>query len=254
MHFSVDTLHHLLSTWGYLAVFLFVAVESTGIPFPGETMLITAAAYAGAGHLQIPFVIGAAAIGAIMGDNAGYLIGRTGGREIVLRYGKVFRLDEAKLGVAERFFDRHGDKTVFLGRFVAILRAWAAFLAGVNRMPWRKFFVFNAAGGITWSVLYGVLAFELGKNLPLLDKIVKTVGYVGLGGAVIAAVVLFVLYRRRKGRPGSKAADNSEDSSQRRLSRTPPLDPVTEPTAAQPRRPLAKSEYRLGESVRAGSH
>src|SRR5579859_8070693 len=100
MHFSVDTLHLLLSTWGYLAVFLFVAVESTGIPFPGETMLITAAAYAGAGHLRIPFVIAAAAAGAIMGDNAGYLVGRTGGREIALRYGKFIRVDERKLGIA----------------------------------------------------------------------------------------------------------------------------------------------------------
>jgi membrane protein DedA with SNARE-associated domain len=198
MHFSVDTLQHLLSTWGYLAVFLFVAVESTGIPFPGETMLITAAAYAGAGHLQIQYVIAAAALGAITGDNLGYLVGRTGGRDIVLRYGKYIRVDQAKLDAAERFFARHGDKTVFLGRFVAVLRAWAAFLAGLNRMHWAKFFVFNAAGGITWSVLYGVLAFELGKNLPLLDKIVKTVGYVGLAAAVIAGVALFVLYRRRR--------------------------------------------------------
>lgn len=212
MHFSIDTLHHLLSTWGYLAVFLFVAVESTGIPFPGETMLITAAAYAGAGHLRIQFVIGAAALGAIMGDNAGYLVGRTGGREIVLRYGKIIRLDESKLSVAERFFDKHGDKTVFLGRFVAVLRAWAAFLAGVNRMPWRKFFFFNAAGGIIWSVLYGVLAFELGQNLPLLDKIVKTVGYVGLGGAVLAGVVAFVVYRRRKASGRVKAVGGSPDS------------------------------------------
>ncbi len=213
MHFSVDTLHHLLSTWGYLAVFLFVAVESSGIPFPGETMLITAAAYAGAGHLQIPFVIAAAALGAIMGDNAGYLVGRTGGREIALRYGKIIRLDEAKLAVAERFFDKHGDRTVFLGRFIAVLRAWAAFLAGVNRMPWRKFFVFNAAGGITWSVLYGVLAFELGKNLPLLDKIVKTIGYVGLGGAVLAAIVLFLVYRRRKAGSRAQSLINSNNTT-----------------------------------------
>ena len=198
MHFSVDTLHHLLSTWGYLAVFAFVAIESTGIPFPGETMLVTAAAYAGAGHLQIPFVIGAAAMGAIMGDNAGYLVGRTGGREMVLRYGRYVHIDEAKLGVAERFFATHGDKTVFLGRFVAVLRAWAAFLAGVNRMQWGKFFAFNAAGGITWATVYGVLAFKLGQNLPLLEKIVKTIGYVGLGAAVVGAVILFVLYRRHQ--------------------------------------------------------
>jgi membrane protein DedA with SNARE-associated domain len=211
MHISVDTLHHLLSTWGYLAVFLFVAIESTGIPFPGETMLITAAAYAGAGHLQIPFVIAAAAIGAIMGDNGGYLVGRTGGREIVLKYGKYIRVDASKLGIAERFFDKYGDKTVFFGRFVAVLRAWAAFLAGLNRMHWAKFFAFNAAGGITWAVLYGVLAFELGKNLPLLDKIVKTIGYVGLAAAVVAGVVLFVVYRRRRkaraGVPSSGSLD-----------------------------------------------
>lgn len=213
MHLSVNALHHLLSTWGYLAVFLFVAIESSGIPFPGETMLITAAAYAGAGHLQIPFVIVAAAIGAIMGDNAGYLVGRTGGREIVLRYGKYIRLDEAKLGVAERFFAKHGDKTVFFGRFVAVLRAWAAFLAGLNRMHWAKFFFFNAAGGIAWSVLYGVLAFELGKNLPLLDRIVKTVGYAGLGAAVVAGIALFVLYRRKRKTRHTTILDVSSDAA-----------------------------------------
>lgn len=212
MHFSVDTLHQLLSTWGYLAVFLFVAIESSGIPFPGETMLITAGAYAGAGHLQIPFVIIAAALGAISGDNAGYLVGRTGGRELVLRYGRYVRVDEAKLAIAERFFDKHGDKTVFLGRFVAVLRAWAAFLAGLNRMHWAKFFFFNAAGGIVWALLYGILAFELGKNLPLLDRIVKTVGYVGLGAAVLAAVALFIFYRRRRKRRTEAVADGGAEA------------------------------------------
>ena len=212
MHFSVDTLHQLLSTWGYLAVFLFVAVESTGIPFPGETMLITAGAYAGAGHLKIQYVIAAAALGAITGDNLGYLVGRTGGRDIVLRYGKYIRVDEAKLDAAERFFARYGDKTVFFGRFVAVLRAWAAFLAGLNRMHWAKFFFFNAAGGITWSLLYGILAFELGKNLPLLDKIVKTVGYVGFATAVIAGIALFVLYRRRRKKGDAAVAEGSSEA------------------------------------------
>src|SRR5579859_2636077 len=185
MHFSVASLQHLLDTWGYVAVLLFVGIESMGIPFPGETMLITAAAYAGAGHLQIPLVIGAATLGAIMGDNLGYIIGRTGGRSIVERYGKYVRLDQGKLEAAERFFRQHGDKTVFFGRFVAVLRAWAAFLAGLNRMHWAKFFVFNAAGGIVWSVLYGTLAFYLGKNLPLLQKIVSAIGIAGVALVVI---------------------------------------------------------------------
>jgi len=194
MHISVTTVHHLLATYGYLAVFLFVMIESSGIPFPGETMLITAAAYAGTGRLLIPFVIASAAAGAILGDNVGYIVGRTGGRVIVDRYGKYVHLDARKIKIAERFFDEHGDKTVFIGRFIAVLRAWAAFLAGVNRMHWLKFFAFNAAGGITWSVLYGTLAFELGKSLQ--DKLFTWIGRGGLILAAIAAVVVFVLHKR----------------------------------------------------------
>ena len=194
MHISVTTVHHLLATYGYLAVFLFVMIESSGIPFPGETMLITAAAYAGTGRLLIPFVIASAAAGAILGDNVGYIVGRTGGRVIVDRYGKYVHLDARKIQIAERFFDKHGDKTVFIGRFIAVLRAWAAFLAGVNRMHWLKFFAFNAAGGITWSILYGTLAFEFGKSLQ--DKLFTWIGRGGLILAAIAAVVVFVLHKR----------------------------------------------------------
>lgn len=194
MHISVTAVHHLLATYGYLAVFLFVMIESSGIPFPGETMLITAAAYAGTGRLLIPFVIASAAAGAILGDNIGYIVGRTGGRVIVDRYGKYVHLDARKVKIAERFFDKHGDKTVFIGRFIAVLRAWAAFLAGVNRMHWLKFFAFNAAGGITWSVLYGTLAFELGKSLQ--DKLFTWIGRGGLILAAIAAIVVFVLHKR----------------------------------------------------------
>ncbi|MGI8968154.1 MAG: DedA family protein [Chloroflexota bacterium] len=204
----------ILGTWGYLAVFVFVAVESSGIPFPGETMLITAAAYAGAGHLDIPFVIGCAAAGAIIGDNLGYLAGRTGGRELVQRYGRYIHLDDRKLGTAERFFARHGDKTVFFGRFIAVLRAWAAFLAGLNRMHWAKFLVFNGAGGIVWATLYGILAFELGKNLPLLDKVVKTIGYGGLALVVVIAIVLYVLHRRgRRTKRALQEARSPKDSA-----------------------------------------
>jgi membrane protein DedA with SNARE-associated domain len=193
---TAGTLHHLLSTYGYLAVFLFVAIESTGIPFPGETMLLTGAAYAGTGHLSIALVIGAAIFGAVLGDNLGYTVGRLGGRRVALRYGHFIRLDESKLDRAERFFQRHGDKTVFFGRFVAVLRAWAAFLAGVNFMPWGKFFFFNAAGGICWATLYGTLAFYFGKKLSVLEGIIRDVGFAGLGLVVVAAIVLFFLHRR----------------------------------------------------------
>jgi membrane protein DedA with SNARE-associated domain len=182
---STHTLQNILDMWGYLAVGVFVAIESSGIPFPGETMLVLAAVYAGAGHLSIQYVIAAAAAGAIIGDNLGYLLGRTGGKALVMRYGKYIRLDQQKLDVAQRFFQRHGDKTVFFGRFVAVLRAWAAFLAGVNDMPWPKFVFFNAAGGILWATLYGVLAYALGQNLPLLHKVIKAIGIAGVVGAVL---------------------------------------------------------------------
>jgi membrane protein DedA with SNARE-associated domain len=146
----LQILQNALNTLGYPAVIFFVMVESSGIPFPGETMLLLAAFYAAVDqHLQIPFVILCAAIGAIMGDNIGYLIGRTGGKAAIERFQKhIFFLSPERMEKAEQFFIRHGNKTVFFGRFVAVLRAWTAFLAGVNRMPWSAFVIYNAAGGM----------------------------------------------------------------------------------------------------------
>jgi membrane protein DedA with SNARE-associated domain len=159
-------------------------------------MLITAAVYAGAGHLNIALVIAFGAAGAILGDNLGYLAGRRGGRPLALKYGRYIRLDERKLEAAERFFAQHGDKTVFIGRWIAVLRTWAAFLAGLNRMHWPRFLFFNAAGGITWAMFFGLLAYALGKNLSLLDRVVRIFGIAGVVLAVVFVVVLFVLYRR----------------------------------------------------------
>src|SRR5256885_2077191 len=115
---STETLTHLLHTWGYPLVALFVAIESSGIPFPGETMLVTAAVYAGTGHLSIFGVIGAGIVGAVVGDNLGYLAGKHGGRRLIERYGKYVRIQPSHLDYAERFFQKHGDKTVFFGRHV----------------------------------------------------------------------------------------------------------------------------------------
>ncbi len=202
---SAHLIHHLLDTWGYLAVFLFIAIESTGIPFPGETMLLTAGAYAGTGNLDIKLVIVAAAAGAIMGDNLGFIAGRTKGRDLVVRYGEYIRVDAATLRRAEKFFARHGDKTVFFGRFIALLRTWAAFLAGLNRMPWPKFLAFNAAGGICWAALYGILAFELGRHLSVLEKVVQFIGYAGVAVVVIVAAVIYLLHRRAGRRRAARA-------------------------------------------------
>lgn len=195
---STSTLTGLLDRFGYPLVAVFVAIESSGIPFPGETMLVTAAVYAGTGHLSIAGVIVAGALGAIVGDNLGYTAGRYGGRALVTRYGRYVRLRSEHLDNAERFFEKHGDKTVFLGRFVAVLRAWAAFLAGTNRMRWPKFLFFNAAGGILWALVFGLLGYFLGNNLPLLHKVIDVLGIGGVVLAVIVVTVAVVVWRRRR--------------------------------------------------------
>src|SRR5207302_5875504 len=160
---SLQTLQSVLNTLGYPAVTLFIMIESAGIPFPGETMLLLASFYAAIDHqLQLPFIIACAAFGAILGDNIGYYIGRTGGRAFAERFGRYIFLKPAHLDRAERFFARHGDKTVFFGRFVSILRTWSAFLAGVHQMRWRTFLIYNAAGGIVWAVIFGTLGYLAG--------------------------------------------------------------------------------------------
>jgi membrane protein DedA with SNARE-associated domain len=178
---------HLLGTYGYIAVFALIFVEACGIPLPGEIMLVTAAAYAGTGHMQIQYVILAAAVAAVSGFTVSYTIGRTGGRSIIDRYGPKVHLERETMDRAERLFQRYGDITVFVGRFAAVLRAWAAFLAGINNMPIAKFMLYNIAGGVTWSVLYGVLAFEFGK--PLIELIIRYVSF-----AIIIAVVVAIGY------------------------------------------------------------
>ncbi len=202
---ALISLKQALATYGYLAVFLFVGIESIGIPFPGETMLVTAAIYAGTtGNLSIPFVIGAAATGAIVGDNIGFGVGHWGGYRLLVRYGKYIRLDQAKLKVGRYIFRRHGGKVVFFGRFVSVLRTYAAFLAGTNRMRWWRFLVFNAAGGIIWAMLYGAGAYFLGKEIEKYSK------PVGIGIAVVVAVaivVAFFVIRRTEARLEDKAEE-----------------------------------------------
>ena len=198
LSFITGNLDHLLAAYGYLAVFVFVGVESIGIPIPGETMLVTAAIYAGTtGRLSIFWVIVASSAGAILGDNIGYLIGRTGGYRLVKRYGRYIRLEENRLRLGQYLFHLHGPKVVFFGRFFSVLRIFAAFLAGVNHMHWRRFLIFNAAGGIIWSTLYGVAAYLLGQQLLRLSGPVDTALAVA-GVIVIIAVIVFL--RRNEAR------------------------------------------------------
>ncbi len=197
MIIAANFIDSFLGQFGYAAVFAFVGVESLGIPLPGETMLISAALYAGTTHnLNIVGVVIAAAAGAIIGDNIGFGVGHWGGYRLLLRYGRYIRLEEKRIKVARYLFLRHGGKVVFFGRFVSVLRTYAAFLAGTARMPWPRFLSFNAAGGIVWSVAYGAGAYALGSQINKLSKPVDIV--LGILAVVVIAGLIVVLRRNEE--------------------------------------------------------
>jgi membrane protein DedA with SNARE-associated domain len=181
----VHHLHDFVAHYGYFAIILLVGLESAGVPLPGETALVSAAVFAGQGTLNIYWVIACAAAAAIAGDNAGYWVGREFGFPLIYKYGKAIRVDEGRLKVAQYLFMRHGGKIVFFGRFVAILRAFAAFLAGVNRLSWPRFLLFNALGGIVWAGLVGFGGYFLGLAF---EHYARPVGLAALICAVIGAV------------------------------------------------------------------
>jgi membrane protein DedA with SNARE-associated domain len=188
---------HLLVSYGLVVLFFAVAIESAGVPIPGETALISAAVFASTNqhHFSIVWVIVVAAAGAIIGDNIGYTLGRIGGRRLVEH---VEPLKKA-LPRGERFFEKHGGKTVFFGRFIAFLRITAAWLAGITRMHWLEFFAWNAAGGIVWATAVGLVAYYSGKAAA--DAIGKYGLYAGgvlvVGGLVVLGGLWFV-HRRMK--------------------------------------------------------
>ena len=194
LHFATSSLDNLLASYGYWAVALFVGLESFGVPLPGETMLVTAALYAGATHkLSIFLVVVSSSLAAIVGDNCGYSLGRFGGWPLLLRIRHILHLSEGRIKLARYVFHRYGGQVVFFGRFVSVLRTYAALLAGITRMRWWRFFAFNAAGGILWSTLYGTGAYLLGSQIT---RIEGPIG-VALGIAAAVAIVAFLYTLRR---------------------------------------------------------
>jgi membrane protein DedA with SNARE-associated domain len=187
--------NHLLVTYGDAAVFALVLAECLGVPLPGETILIAASIYSGATHkLSIFGIFAVASVAAILGDNIGFWIGDKGGYRLLRRYGNRVRLDPAKIKVGRLVFDRYGPKVVFFGRFVSILRTYAAFLAGTLKMTWRKFLPFNAAGGIVWAALYSFVPYSLGSAVHKLSTAVSVVFGVA---AVLALVAGFLAIRHK---------------------------------------------------------
>jgi len=197
---------------GYPLLFALVAIETMGVPVPGETALLAAAVLASRGDLDIEVVIALAAAGAILGDNVGYMIGRHGGRRLLSRSGRMEAQRRRVLEYGEPFFARHGGKAVFFGRWMAGLRIWSAWLAGINRMRWPAFVFWNAAGGIVWALSVGLIAYYLGEAG---DRAIRTAGFVGAGGALASGLFVYALVRRRRrGREGPDAV--AEDSARDR--------------------------------------
>ena len=206
---TLSWIAHLVQSYGYYAVFTLIALESMGIPLPGETALISAALYAGTTHhLSIVGLAAVAAAAAIIGDNAGYWIGRTGGLRLAERYGRYVRLDPAKLKVGRYMFARHGVKVVFFGRFVAVLRTFAAFFAGVGNMRWPGFLVANAAGGLLWASFYAFGAYALGSAASSVGNTITIAGY---AVAALLTVASFIAVRRSLRRLEQRAEEAFPD-------------------------------------------
>jgi len=201
---SILDVSHLVKSFGYPLLFVLVMSEAGGVPIPGETALIAAAVLASQGKLQIEIVILLAAAGAIVGDNIGYLIGRKGGRWLLERPGPFHRQRQEVLRVGEPFFEAHGPKAVFFGRFVLGLRVWASWLAGATHMRWRSFALWNALGGIAWASAVGLVAYLLGHSA---GNAIEAFGIYGLVAVLIAIVGALILRRRHTSRSDSRASD-----------------------------------------------
>jgi membrane protein DedA with SNARE-associated domain len=191
----VSFIQPLIAQHGYWVVFLIVMLESAGVPLPGETALILAAVYAGAtGDLNIVYIILAAASGAIIGDNLGFWAGRRYGVKLLERYGSLIHLHEGRIKLGQYLFERHGAKIVFFGRFIAVLRIFAALLAGVNKYGWGPFLFYNAAGGIAWATIFGYGGYIFG------DSVTRVSGPIGIAALVlvVAGLVSFWFVMRHQ--------------------------------------------------------
>ncbi len=191
----------IVDALGYPSAGLGILIESAGIPFPGEALLLAAAAWAAARHHSLILVILFGFLGATAGADFGYALGYRGGRPFVERFGRFFHIRPEHIARAELFFARHGDKTIIAARFILGLRTWASMLAGMARMPFWRFQLFSAIGGLAWATVIGVLGYVLGSNLGLLETIIRDVGIGGLAFiALIVAVLALVqarAFRRR---------------------------------------------------------
>ena len=199
--FSLDTLQELARLYGYWAVFLGIAIENMGIPIPGETIVIVGGFLAGNEELNYWWILSSAIAGAVLGDNFGYWVGRTGGWQLLVKIGRVFRLQEQQLEQAKDRYSQNAAQAVFFGRFVTLLRIFAGPLAGITRMPYKQFLLYNFGGAAVWATTIVSIAFFLGKVVSL-EEIVGWIAQIGIAALfVIVALLLAPLvweYRQKK--------------------------------------------------------
>jgi membrane protein DedA with SNARE-associated domain/membrane-associated phospholipid phosphatase len=183
----MDRVLSLISHYGYLVILLGVMLESAGVPLPGETILIASGVLVQQGHLDLGDAIVFGILGAVMGDQIGYWVGREGERPFVLRWGRYVFITPQRLARAEAFFGRHGGKAVFLARFFSGLRVFGALVAGISRMRWAKFALYNALGGAVWATAVVLLGYFLGSSIGLVER------WLGRGTLVLASVLAVVV-------------------------------------------------------------
>jgi len=191
-----EWLTELFARYGYGVVFVGVLLENAGLPVPGETMLLAGAALSRFGWLSLPWVVLTAVGGAILGDNVGFFIGRNGGRALAERHGGKIGLTRARLAQFDRFFDRHGAKTVFIARFVTGLRVFGAVLAGGSGLSWQTFLVYNASGALCWAVTFGTVGYVLAYSWETLERWIGRSGLVALAVVGVLGLAAFLRSRR----------------------------------------------------------
>ncbi len=191
----------LIEHYGYAIVIVLVMAEGVGLPLPGETALITAAAIAAQSHrLSIVGVILASFLGATSGGLGGYWVGKSGGLPFLTRHGRHVGITTERIAKARRFFTEYGPKAVFAARFIAIVRMFAGLLAGVTNMRFWVFFLWNALGALAWSLLFGILGYAFGNNLPRLEHLVGRTSLIALAAVVVIGLVVWHLRGSKRGK------------------------------------------------------
>ena len=203
-YFDIDALLGVIEQYmlfyGYWAVFFGVMLENAGLPIPGETILLIAGYFSATGEFNIALVMLIAATGAVIGDNIGFAIGHHFGRRAILRAGKYIFLTPKRFEHIEFYFQRHGNKTILVARFITGLRVFAALLAGASQMPWRTFLLYNVTGAVIWSIVITTLGYLFGQSLPILIQWVGRTGTILLIAAIIAAFISWRVYKIRSDR------------------------------------------------------